>query len=171
MEPGPERARALSTRWSTPADAAALGALHAGAWRYAYAGVIPEPGLSRMIARRGPGWWGRLHAAGGRALLAVLGDEVVGYALIGRCRSGPGGEIQELYVRPDCQGLGFGRQLFAAARAEFRMRGLVPLTVWCLAANLIGLAFYRALGGRETDRIRERVAGAPLEKLRFTWPG
>lgn len=171
MEPGPERARALSTRWSTPADAAALAALHAGAWRYAYAGVIPEPGLTRMIARRGPNWWGRLHAARNRALLAVLGDEIVGYALIGRCRSGPGGEIQELYVRPECQGLGFGGRLFGAARSEFRARRLAPLTVWCLEANRIGVAFYRALGGREAGRACDTVAGAPLQKLRFIWPG
>ena len=65
-------------------------------------------------------------------------EEVVGYALIGRCRGGPGGEIQELYIRPDCQGLGFGSRLFAGARAELRARGIAPLTVWCLAANRIG---------------------------------
>jgi GNAT superfamily N-acetyltransferase len=171
MEPGQDRAHALATRWSTPADAEALAALHAASWRYAYAGVIPEPGLSRMIARRGAGWWRRLHAAQGRSLVATLGEDVVGYALLGRCRSGPGGEIQELYVRPDCQGLGFGGRLFAAARAELRARGVAPLTVWCLTANRLGLGFYRALGGRETARARDTVAGARLEKLRFTWPG
>ncbi len=170
MEPTPERARALSTRWSSPADAEALAALHASAWRYAYAGVIPEPGLSRMIARRGLGWWRRLHAARGRALLAVFGPEIVGYALVGPCRGGPGAEIQEIYVRPDCQGLGFGSRLFEAARAEFRARGMAPLTVWCLAGNRIGLGFYRALGGREIARSSEPVAGARLDKLRFAWP-
>lgn len=167
----PDRACAFSTRWSGPADAEELAALHAGCWRYAYAGVIPEPGLSRMIARRGPGWWRRLHATGGRVLVAELeaGSGIVGYALVGRCRSGPGGEVQEIYLRPECQGLGFGRRLFAAARAELRARGIAPLTVWCLAANRIGTAFYHALGGKVTARARDRVAGAELEKLRFTW--
>lgn len=169
MEPIPHRDRIISTRWSEAADAETLAAIHASGWRYAYAGVIPEPGLSRMISRRGPGWWRRLHATGGRALVISLGAELVGYALVGRCRSGPGGEIQELYIRPDCQGLGFGSRLFAGARAELRARGVAPLTVWCLAANGIGTAFYRALGGRVTDRARDRVAGADLEKLRFTW--
>jgi len=169
MESTPDHACALSTRWSRPADAAALAALHAACWRYAYAGVIPEPGLSRMIAHRGPGWWGRLHGAGGRVLVAEFGADVVGYALLGRCRSGPGGEVQELYLRPECQGLGFGRRLFAAARAELRARGIAPLTVWCLAGNRIGTAFYRALGGEVTARARDRIAGAELEKLRFTW--
>ncbi|MBP7001670.1 GNAT family N-acetyltransferase [Amaricoccus sp.] len=169
MEPGPDSAGVLRTRWSTAADAEGLAVVHAGAWRYAYAGVIPEPGLTRMIGRRGPGWWRRLHDGRGRALVAALGEDVVGYALVGRCRSGPGGEIQELYVRPECQGIGFGSQLFAAARAELDGRGVVPLTVWCLAGNLVGLAFYRALGGRETGSAVESVAGARLEKRRFTW--
>lgn len=168
MEPGPD-SRTLTTRWSTPADAEGLAVVHAGAWRYTYAGVIPEPGLTRMIGRRGPGWWRRLHEARARALVAVLGEDLVGYALLGRCRSGPGGEIQELYVRPECQGIGFGSRLFAAARAELETRGAAPLTVWCLSGNFVGLAFYRALGGRETGRTFESVAGKPLEKLRFTW--
>lgn len=169
MEPRQDRDCALSTRWSEPADAEELASVHAAGWRYAYAGLIPEPGLSRMISRRGPGWWRRLHDAGGRVLIISLGEEVVGYALIGRCRGGPGGEIQELYIRPDCQGLGFGSRLFAGARAELRARGIVPLTVWCLAANRVGTAFYRALGGRVTGRASDRIAGAELEKLRFTW--
>lgn len=169
MEPTPERARAISTRWSSPADAEALAALHASAWRYAYAGVIPEPGLSRMISRRGARWWRRLHDAGGRALLVTFGDETVGYALVGRCRGGSGGEVQEIYVRPDCQGLGFGRRLFGCVRAAFRARGIAPLTVWCLAANHIGVAFYAAEGGAVTARARDRIAGTDLEKLRFTW--
>ncbi|MBP7241711.1 GNAT family N-acetyltransferase [Amaricoccus sp.] len=168
MEPGSD-SFTLTTRWSTAADAEGLAVVHAGAWRYAYAGVIPEPGLTRMIGRRGPGWWRRLHDGRARALVAVFGGDIVGYALFGRCRSGPGGEIQELYVRPECHGNGFGSRLFAAARAELDSRGAVPLTVWCLAGNLVGLDFYRALGGRETGRAREHVAGAVLEKLRFTW--
>lgn len=170
MEPAPDSARVLSTRWSGPQDCAALAAVHAAAWRYAYAGVIPEPGLTRMISRRGPSWWVRLHEGRAKALVAALGAEVIGYALLGRCRSGPGGEIQELYIRPECHGLGFGSRLFADARAELRARGAAPLTVWCLAGNQIGVGFYRALGGALAGRAAETVAGARLEKLRFAWP-
>jgi len=169
MEPGHAGAQGLVTRWSNPADADALAALHATAWRYAYAGLIPEPGLSRMISRRGAGWWRRLHDSGGRALVACLDGRLVGYAIVGRNRSGPGGEIQELYVRPEAQGLGFGSRLFEAARAELGARGVRALTVWCLEANRIGAAFYAARGGRVVARVRERVAGAEMEKLRFIW--
>ncbi len=162
--------RGPNSRWSEPQDADRLAALHAASWRYAYAGVIPEPGLSRMISRRGPSWWRKMHESGARALVATLGDDVVGYALAGRCRAGPGGEVQEIYVRPDCQGAGFGARLFEASRRELKLRGMTAITVWCLAENTIGLGFYRALGGRESGRSIQNVAGARLQKVRFIWP-
>lgn len=152
-----------------PSDSAALAEVHALTWRYAYAGIIPGAGLERMISRRGPTWWRRLHAFGGRALLAVEGEALAGYALFGRNRSGPGGEIQELYVRPEYQGLGYGGSLFAGAHASLLGRAIAPLTVWCLAENRIGTAFYAAMGGHERARRRERVAGADLEKVGFVW--
>ena len=171
MEPGAERPPALATRWSGRRTPSALAAIHAEAWRYAYAGVIPEPGLARMISRRGPGLVAaapRRRRQGARCI--GLRRAPVGYALLGRCRGGPGGEIQELYVRPDCQGLGFGARLFEAARGRARARrGVAPLTVWCLEDNRLGLGFYRALGGRETGRALDRIGGAQLGKLRFTW--
>jgi GNAT superfamily N-acetyltransferase len=158
-----------SPRWSQIEDAEALAALHCETWRYAYAGIIPGPGLERMLSRRGPGWWRRLHAGGGRALVLADDRALTAYALVGRCRGGAGGEIQELYVRPAWQGLGFGGLLFDASRAALAARGLKPLTVWCLAENRIGCAFYRSRGGQETGRALDRVAGALLEKRRFAW--
>jgi GNAT superfamily N-acetyltransferase len=159
----------VPTRWSTPADADALAHLHADAWRYAYSGVIPDPGLSRLISRRGPEWWRRMHAARGSALLGLLDREVVAYALIGRSRAGSGGEIWELYVHPDCHGAGYGRGLFEVARDQFTEAGLAPLNVWCLEGNELGLNFYRALGGEESACGSYRIAGAQLGARRFTW--
>lgn len=170
MKRDPAPACTLATRWTEPADAAALATLHAACWRHAYAGIIPGPALARMVSKRGPSWWARLHAGGGRALTLDLGPTPVGYALLGRCRNGPGVEVQELYVRPDCQGLGFGTRLFAAARSALAARGPAPLTVWCLARNTMGCAFYRARGGRESGRAGVRLGGVDLEQIRFNWP-
>jgi len=170
MDRTPWRADLSGARWTRTGDAEALAAVHAATWRYAYAGVIPGAGLERMISCRGPSWWRRLHGFGGRALVVEFDDRLAGYALIGRNRGGPGGEIQELYVRPECQGVGFGSRLFAAARAALAARAIAPLTVWCLAANDIGCGFYRAKGGVETGRMRDRIANVDLEKLRFSWP-
>lgn len=156
-------------RWTTIADAEALSRAHAASWRYAYAGIIPGVALERMISRRGPSWWRRLHAMGGRSMVVDIEDGVAGYALMGRNRNGPGGEIQELYVRPEAQGLGVGVRLFRASQAVLSARAIAPLTIWCLAENRIGCGFYRALGGAETGRGRDRIGGRDLDKIRFTW--
>lgn len=169
MERNSSPALVTGTRWSSPEDAVDLAKLHADTWRYAYAGVIPGAGLERMISRRGPTWWRRLHTFGGRALVGVQDGAIAGYALVGRNRGGPGGEIQELYVRPEYQGVGVGGRLFEAAHGALIARAIAPLTVWCLAENRIGTAFYRAKGGQEMARRRERVAGADLEKIGFVW--
>lgn len=115
----------VPTRWSTPADADALAHLHADAWRYAYSGVIPDPGLSRLISAAAPsGGGGCTTPAAARC--SLLDREVVAYALIGRSRAGSGGEIWELYVHPDCHGAGYGRGLFETVRDQFAEAGLAP---------------------------------------------
>jgi len=164
------------TRWSTGADAAALAAVHAAAWRYAYAGIIPGVELERMVVRRGPRWWRRLHARGIRTLVLdlALGDGiegVAGYATLGRSRGegAASGEIYELYLRPELHGAGFGRRLFEASRRKLATHGLGRLTVWALAENEVACRFYRAMGGIEAGGGAYRLCGVELEKVRFVW--
>jgi ribosomal protein S18 acetylase RimI-like enzyme len=162
----------IGTRWSTGTDDAGLARVHREAWRNAYAGIIPGLTLERMIGRRGPGWWRRMHGRGFRALVVECDDEVVGYATLGRSRA-PGaariGEIYELYMRPECQGCGLGSQLFAEARRQLARHDLGGLTVWALADNTIALRFYRAMGGAECARCQDRFCGVHLEKIGFAW--
>lgn len=161
----------VATRWSTETDSRALAEVHAVAWRYAYAGIIPGLTLERMIARRGPSWWWRMHDRGFRALVLDCDGAVVGYATLGRVRTPADrrGEIYELYLRPEVQGCGFGRRLFIDARARLREGGLDGLFVWALADNALACRFYRAMGGAEVARSRDRFCGMPLEKVGFGW--
>ena len=120
-----------------------------------------SPGLTleRMIARRGPAWWSRMHGRGFRALVVDCDGTLAGYATLGRSRGAGGrafGEIYELYLRPEYQGCGLGRRLFAEARRKsWRRIGLDRLTVWALKReNEIACRFYRAMGGIEADARR-----------------
>lgn len=162
----------MATRWSTGADAEELAAIHRDAWRYAYAGIIPGVQLARMVSRRGPGWWQRMHERGmnARVLAPGPGLGLAGYATIGRNRGAAGGgEIYELYLRPEMHGLGFGRRLFDDCRRALAGHGLDRLTVWALAENEVACRFYRAMGGVEVERTLDRMCGVPLEKVGFAW--
>jgi ribosomal protein S18 acetylase RimI-like enzyme len=102
----------------------------------------------------------------------VFGDRVAGYANYGRNRARSlnyDGEIYELYLRPEFQGLGFGRRLFTAARKDLAQSGLRSLVIWALSDNDPAVAFYRALGGRPVARSSERFGGRTLDKTAFGW--
>lgn len=160
----------ISIRRARGEDAAALSEVFDTAWREAYQGIIPGVALERMVARRGPRWW--LSTIGRSRPLAVLdvGETIVGYVSYGRCRdrSLPAeGEIDEIYLAPEYQGLGFGRRLFKAARNDLGDRGIKRMAVWALIDNERGCAFYRGLGGSMIAETTERVAGANLSKVAF----
>lgn len=164
---------AIKTRWTGAEDAAALAAIHAASWRWAYAGLLPGGALERRIAARGPRWWAALHRGGGRALGLELEGRLVGYARLGPSRGGGfagAGEIYELYLAPECCGAGLGGRLFRAARAALRARGLRPLIVRALAGNEMAQRFYLGLGGRIAARGRTLFGGAPLDEVAFAWP-
>ena len=100
------------------------------------------------------------------------GDKVAGYANYGRNRARSlyyDGEIYELYLRPEFQGLGFGRRLFTAARRDLAQSALKSLIVWALSENENAVEFYRALGGKAVARSSEKFGARVLDKVAFGW--
>jgi ribosomal protein S18 acetylase RimI-like enzyme len=162
----------IEIRRARAADAKAVADTHDEAWRTAYQGIIPGLELDRLIAKRGAGWWDGAIRKGSRISLLAFGDTVAGYANYGRNRARSlqyEGEIYELYLRPEFQGLGFGRRLFMAARRDLVQSGLKSLAVWALADNEPAVAFYRALGGKAVARSSERFGDKALDKVAFGW--
>ena len=175
MPPRYDRAMAtalISLRAARAQDAPELATTHREAWRYAYQGFLPHLPLERMIARRGAGWWRDSLGAGLTALVLEFDGEIAGYTTLGRSRmrgTPYKGEIFELYVRPACQGAGFGRRLFHAARAGLGARRLEGLCVWSLADNDAACAFYKHLGGREISEGFEHFGDQYFRKTAFAW--
>ena len=163
----------IDIRRAQPEDAVALAEAHDEAWRTAYLGLIPGPELEKLVARRGPSWWDAAIRRGSRIALLIFGDEIAGYANYGRNRAKSlayGGEVYELYLRPEYQGLGFGRKLFAMAKRDLAQAGHTGLVVWALSDNDAAVGFYRALGGRTVARSTERFGAKVLDKVAFAWP-
>jgi ribosomal protein S18 acetylase RimI-like enzyme len=160
----------VSIRHAKTGDAPALSRVFDAAWREAYQGIIPGLALQKMLSRRGLRWW-RSTLSRGRPLAVLdIGQGIAGYVSYGRCRdrSLPAqGEIDELYLLPEYQGLGFGRRLFKAVRNDLRDRGLERVVVWALADNTRACAFYEGLGGRKIAQVEERLGGTPLAKIAY----
>ena len=162
----------IEVRRAKASDAIKVAETHDDAWRTAYRGIIPGGELEKLISRRGPAWWESAIRKGSRVSLLVFGDRVAGYANYGRNRAKSlhyDGEIYEIYLRPEFQGLGFGRRLFTAARRDLAQSGLKSLVVWALSDNDPAVEFYRALGGRAIARSSEKFGARVLDKVAFGW--
>jgi ribosomal protein S18 acetylase RimI-like enzyme len=162
----------IEIRQAKPSDAGAVASTHDEAWRSAYQGIIPSVELEKLISRRGSDWWDSAIRKGSRISILGFGDKVAGYANYGRNRARSlhyDGEIYELYLRPEFQGLGFGRRLFGAARRDLLQSGMKSLVVWALSDNDPAVEFYRALGGRAIARSSERFGTRVLDKVAYGW--
>ncbi|MDB5597746.1 MAG: GCN5-related N-acetyltransferase [Hyphomicrobiales bacterium] len=160
----------ITIRNARAVDAADIADVHDAAWRDAYRGVIPGRELERMIARRGPKWWHSAINRGSRIVVLDFDETIEGYASYGpnRVPTLPfQGEIYEIYLRPEFQGVGFGRRLFEAARADLSEHGYASVLVWALADNERALGFYGSLGGRVVREAQEKFAGEYRKRVAF----
>lgn len=159
-------------RTPRPEDASRLATIFRDSWRLAYSGIIPGAQLDRIIQRRDAAWWQNALSSKEAMLVMEVAGEVIGYATFGgaRTRGRSQGEIYELYLTPDHQGLGFGEHLFEACRHQLDERGLRGLIVWALVDNAAACAFYWRRGGRPVASTTEAFGPAQLEKAAFTWP-
>lgn len=162
----------IDIRKAEPRDADAIAEVHHEAWRGAYSGIIPHRALTAMINRRGGEWWANAIRRAATVLIIEIGGKIAGYATLGRNRARElkqQGEIYELYLRPECQGIGLGSRLFAAARQRLADHGLKGMVVWALEENENALSFYAGAGGRDIAEGVEVFDQKALKKVAFVW--
>lgn len=186
----------IRTRLARVEDASDLSKVHRASWLNAYNGILNGSALRDAIAKRNPAWWQsaveRLNAepvtmgqfnegsreATSRSQLLVLEFEkrIVGYANFGGSRrnyppqtSESWGEIYELYLLPEFQGVGLGKRLFKATRSQLKAMGHGALVVWALEANDLGREFYEAMGGEPFVRSHEIFGGAQAPTIGYRW--
>lgn len=163
---------AIETRRADASDADAISAIHEAAWNQAYCGLIPHKALAAMISRRDAKWWSRAIRKSTRILVMEAMGEIVGYATLGSNRVSAlpqQGEVYELYLQPEYQGVGLGKRLFLAARTELVRLGYSGCVVWVLEENAPAITFYRNAGGTDIAEGSETFSGKTLPKLAFAW--
>lgn len=162
----------LDTRPAEVADAFGIAAIHDASWRQAYTGLIPHKSLDTMIRRRDPKWWARAIRNSTRVLVMESDSQLVGYATIGPNRVSAlsqEGEVYELYLLPEYQGVGIGKNLFLAAREQLVRLGFKGTVVWVLEENDPAMQFYRNAGGIDIAEGTETFNGKTLNKVAFAW--
>ena len=95
---------------------------------------------------------------------------IAGYATIGlnRAKALPqDGEIYEIYLRPEYQGIGLGRMLFGESRRLLKSLGCNGIVVWCLEDSEIAERFFRSAGGVDIAEGMEDFGEAELKKIGF----
>ncbi|HVY20605.1 MAG TPA: GNAT family N-acetyltransferase [Bauldia sp.] len=162
----------IGVRRAEVRDAEAITAVHDTAWRFAYEGMIPAKELTRIISRRGPRWWDRAIRRGTAILVLEVGGAICGYATVGPNRArnlAQKGEVYEIYMKPEYQGIGLGTRLFLAARRELGRFGFDTVVVWALADNENACRFYKNAGGRKVAKANERFGEVALTKVAYAW--
>lgn len=162
----------IETRRAETTDAGSISTVHETAWRQAYTGMIPHKALDTMVRRRDADWWARAIRYSTRILVLEVMDEIAGYATLGSNRISTlpqSGEVYELYLMPEYQGVGLGKRLFLAARQELARLGLTGCVVWVLEDNDPAINFYRNAGGSDIAEGSETFNGCKLGKIAFAF--
>lgn len=155
-------------------DSDAIARIHVDTWRDAYAGILPTRYLVnrvRMGARQA--LW-KLGVPQSRArldeTLVAEAEAVVGFISYGKARHARGnvGEIYALYVQPDMQGQGLGRNLVQVALDRMFKAGFDHADVEVLAANP-ARHFYAAIGATIVGQGTHRFAGEKLPVIYYRW--
>ncbi len=79
------------------------------------------------------------------------------------------GEIYEIYLRPEYQGIGLGRVLFGEAKSLLKSLGCEGLVVWCLEDSANACNFFHSAGGRDIAEGMEDFGEKHLKKVGFVW--
>ena len=162
----------IDVRRAEPQDARSISEAHRASWLHAYGGIIPHKPLIQMVDRRGETWWRKATRGPATLLVLDVAGTVAGYATLGlnRARALPQeGEIYELYLRPEYQGLGHGRMLFGEARRLLQSLGCEGLIVWCLEDSEMADRFFRSSGGLDVAEGMENFGEKELKKIGFVW--
>ncbi len=162
----------IDIRFAADSEAAQLARVHERSWQEAYAGLLPALALNRMIAQRGAPWWSAALRRRSNILVLDVDTEIAGYATLSQSRVGGGGmvgEVRELYLDPLYQGIGFGAQLFGAARQVLNRRGYSRVIVTALEENDRAIAFYRHCGGRLLGRGNTVFGEKSFATRSFVW--
>jgi ribosomal protein S18 acetylase RimI-like enzyme len=142
-------AEAVVIRFAEAADEARLVAIDDATW---------SPLVTPALRPAEPAFF-RPQVEPSDTLVAAVGGEIAGYALLGHPTPVPASKhvqmLRGLAVDPGCQGKGIGRALVEAAIREAAARGAVKLSLRVLASNETARRLYEKCGFETEGVLRD----------------
>jgi GNAT superfamily N-acetyltransferase len=159
-------------RLATAADADAIGRIQVETWTTAYAGLLPQETIDAFdVSTRQEMWRGGLSRTprpGSATFVALVDDEVVGFATVGGSHSEDGaGELYAIYVHPSRWGHGAGRALIERAEESLRGSGFPHALLWVLEGNERAERFYESAGWERDGEKVDDFQGATVTESRY----
>ena len=158
-------------------DALGMAKVRVETWRSAYQGIVPDEFLESLSYADISERWKRVFWEERDPNTAVFvaesePGEIIGIAISGMEQNHDPiyhGEIYVLYVLPQNQNRGIGRQLVAACVRHFvdtlRIRTML---IWVLADNPYR-RFYESLGGKIVREKTQEIGGKLLAEVGYGW--
>jgi ribosomal protein S18 acetylase RimI-like enzyme len=164
----------MSIKAATIVDARMIAHVDVETWQSTYAGLLPDRMLISLSEPQRASMWSRFIASRPGDVMAAFDEAgtVQGFGSCGLQRDADfpyAGEVFTLYVAPDHQGGGLGRQLLLALYARLVRCGLYSCVIWVLADNPARF-FYERLGGRPIAHRRIQMGSAGVEAVAYAWP-
>ncbi|WP_460725599.1 GNAT family N-acetyltransferase [Nocardia heshunensis] len=142
-----------------------LGICHVACWREAYADLVPQHVLDAFDVVQRAAAWDRIRVRyPGHVVVAVVDDEVVGFAACGPSREeNPPAELElsAMYVRAAYYGTGLAHDLMHAVLSDE-----ADTSLWVFEENPRARAFYEKYGF-ELDGERRVEAFTPAMQVRM----
>lgn len=155
------------------ADVQAIARVDVETWRATYAGILPDAVLLDMSLRQRSAFWTRFVTAHPNDVIVAVDsrNQILGFGSCGAQRDtnlAAGGEVFSIYVHPDLQGQGIGRQLLLSLFFRLAQNGFDACLLWVLEGNP-SRYFYERLGGRAVARKTLRYGGRDIGATAYAW--
>lgn len=129
-------------RAATPADAAAIAALHLRSFHHSYEDIVPNDILATITIEERMEKWERWLGpdAPGPAFVAEVDGRIFGFCGLS------GALLRSLHVEPAAQGAGLGTALLECGERALRGGGFTVGEILVFAENGLARAFYERHG-------------------------
>ena len=158
-------------------DVVEIAKVRVDTWRATYKGIVPDDFLQSLSYQEISERWKKTFWENKNPNVEVFVAEdeeqnVVGFATCGPEQSQDPvyrGEIYALYVRPQSQNHGIGRELVRACVRHLTQKLQVDtMLIWALTENP-SRRFYESLGGKLVKEKTQEIGGKMLSEVGYGW--